>query len=145
MRVAEAMTHDHKQVRASDSIRHAAQLMGQHNIGMLLVEDDAGEIRGILTDRDITCRAVAEGAPSDTPVEACLSEQLISCHSDDGLYDAVELMEREQVRRLLVRDRNERPVGVLSQGDVAVAIGTYGVAGELLEKLSQPGDKHSQP
>lgn len=144
MRVAEAMTHGYQRVKAADSIRSAAELMRYHNIGMLLVEDTEGEIRGTITDRDITTRALAEGATSDSPVERYMSADLISCHSDDGLYDAVELMEREQVRRLLVRGADERPVGVLTQGDVAIAIGTYGVAGELVEEVSQPSGKHSQ-
>ncbi len=144
MLVTEVMTRGLQRISASDSIRAAARLMREHDIGMLLVEDAQGEISGVVTDRDIACRATADGRDSDTPVAACMSHQLLSCHAEDDLYDAVELMKREQVRRLLVRDWDDRPVGVLAQADVAQAIGTYGLAGEMLQDISQPGDKHSQ-
>src|SRR5699024_6573787 len=96
-------------------------LMLAHDIGAVLVEDPQG-VCGIITDRDITCRAIAEGRAADTPVDACMSRDLLTCSTRDDLYDAVELMMREQVRRLLVLDLDERPVGILAQADVAEAI-----------------------
>lgn len=144
MRVVEAMTRGYESVKPSDDIRTAAQLMREHDIGVLLVEEREGEVSGIITDRDITCRAIAEGRGSDTPVEACMSRDLLSCHTNDGLYEAIELMKREKVRRLLVRDLDEKPVGVLAQADVANALNAYNPTGELVEALSQPGGKHSQ-
>jgi predicted transcriptional regulator len=144
MRVAEVMTRSLERVKPSDSISTAAQLMRERDIGMLLVEDQGGEICGLLTDRDIACRAVAEGMQADTPVEACMSREVLSCHTQDALYDAVELMKREKVRRLLVRDLDNKPVGVLAQADVSHGLGRYGLTGEMLEEISQPGSKHSQ-
>lgn len=144
MLVTEVMTRGLQRISASDSIRTAARLMREHDIGMLLVEDAQGKISGVITDRDIACRATAEGRDSSTPVEACMSHELLSCHAEDDLYDAVELMKRERVRRLLVRNWDGQPVGVLAQADVAQAIATYGLAGEMLQDISQPGGKHSQ-
>lgn len=143
MQVIETMTRGYKSVRSTDSIKTAAQLMLAHDIGALLVEDEQG-VCGILTDRDITCRAVAAGQGPDTPVAACMSRELLTCHTHDALYDAVDLMMREQVRRLLVLDLNEQPVGILAQADVAAAIASYGLAGEMVQQISQPSDKHSQ-
>mgnify|MGYP001163250659 FL=1 len=143
MRVIEAMTHHCERLKASDSIRSAAQRMGEQDIGMILVEDSQGEMRGVVTDRDITCRAVAEGMSLDAPLEQCMSEELVTCHTQDSLYDAIELMKRERVRRLLVLDLDEKPAGVLAQADVAAAIASYGPAGEMIEEVSKPGGKHS--
>jgi len=144
MLVVEAMTRGYQRVQPSDSIRTAARRMLERDIGMLLVEQAAGEVCGIITDRDITCRAAADGKGADTPVAECMSSGLISCRTEDDIYDAAELMKREQVRRLLVRDLNGKPVGVLSQGDVAQAIASYGLASEMVEAISQPGGKHAQ-
>lgn len=143
MRVVEAMTRGYRSVKPTDDIQTAARLMRENDVGALLVEAREGEVSGIITDRDITTRAIAEGRGSDTPVEACMSRELLSCHTDDGLYDAIRLMEREKVRRLLVRDLDEKPVGFLAQADVANAIADYGPAGEMVEAISQPGGKHS--
>lgn len=143
MEVIEAMTHGYQCVQPSDSIQAAAQLMLAHDIGAVLVEDVQG-ICGIITDRDITCRAVAAGSDPSTPVEACMSRDVLSCYTRDDLYDAVELMMREQVRRLLVLDLDEQPVGILAQADVADAIAPYGLAGEMLQQVSKPLGKHSQ-
>lgn len=143
MKVIEAMSHGYQKVTPSESIQRAAQLMREHGIGFVVVEED-GEVRGALTDRDITCRAVAEGRGGDTPVSACMSPEPLFCHTQDDIHQAVELMEREKVRRLIVRDLDEKPVGVLAQADVSAAIGGYGLAAEMLQKISQPGGKHSQ-
>lgn len=143
MQVIRAMTRGYESVRPADSIKTAAQRMLEHDIGALLVEDEQG-ICGIITDRDITCRAIAAGNSPDMPVEACMSPEVLTCHTHDALYDAVDLMMREQVRRLLVLDLDEKPVGFLAQADVAEAIAPYGLAGEMLQQVSQPGDKHSQ-
>lgn len=143
MLVGEAMTRGIRGIQAGTSLRHAAQLMRDQDIGMVLVEGEQGDIAGLITDRDITCRAVAEGIAPEAPVEGVMSAEPISCHVDDDLYQAVEAMKQEKVRRLLVRNQDEEPVGVLAQADVAAAIATYGLAGEMLEEISQPGGRHS--
>jgi CBS domain-containing protein len=144
MQVREAMSTDCQTVKMHDSLRAAAEHMRDDDIGMLLVEDDGGGIRGILTDRDIAVRAVASGVGPDEELASCVTEGLVACHEDDNLEDALRLMEQEQVRRLLVRDSNERPVGVLAQADVARAMGRSELVGETLQEISQPGGDHSQ-
>lgn len=143
MQVREVMSTDCQTVKMHDSLRAAAEHMRDDDIGMLLVEDDNG-IRGILTDRDIAVRAVASGVGPDEELASCITEELVACHEDDALEEALRLMEQEQVRRLLVRDANDRPVGVLAQADVARAMGRSELVGEALQEISQPGGDHSQ-
>ncbi len=144
MQVREAMSHDCKTVNIDDTLKVAAEHMRDDDIGMLLVEDGGGQLRGIITDRDITVRAVARGLGPDHKLQGCISEDLVSCHEDDSLEDAIALMEKEQVRRLLVRDANDKPVGVLAQADIARVMGPSGKLGEAVEAISRPGGKHTQ-
>lgn len=144
MQVIEAMTRQLQWVKPQDSIASAARVMRDHDIGTVLVEDAGGEVRGILTDRDIACRATAAGKDAKTRVADCMSPEPLACSAHDDIYDAATLMGREQVRRLLVRDLDGKAVGILAQADVAAAIAPYGPAAEMLEEISQPGGKHSQ-
>lgn len=144
MQVREAMSSNPKTITIHDSLKSAAAQMRDADIGMVLVEDDSGDIRGILTDRDIAIRAVAEGVNPDREVADCVTQELISCHESDSVEDAAKLMEQEQVRRLLVRDEQERPVGVIAQGDLARAMGRSPLVGETVQEISQPGEQHRQ-
>jgi predicted transcriptional regulator len=144
MQVSEVMNRHCETVPMNESLKTAAAHMREADIGMLLVEDGSGKISGIVTDRDLAVRGLADGKSPDSPVRECMSSELIACHAEDDLEQAAQLMEREQVRRLLVRDADERPVGVLAQADVARALGRSGLAGEVVEKISQPSGKHSQ-
>lgn len=98
----------------------------------------------IVTDRDIVCRAVAIGLGPDAPVTACMSREPLTCRTTDTLYEAIELMMQQQVRRLVVLNLDGTPVGMLAQADVAAAMASYGLAGELLQRLSRPGGQHCQ-
>lgn len=84
------------------------------------------------------------GFAPDQELGSCITEDLVVCHEDDSLDDALRLMEQEQVRRLLVRDAGERPVGVLAQADIARTMGRSELVGEALQEISQPGGDHSQ-
>ena len=144
MKVKDAMSRHCERIKIDESIKTAAQCMRDKDIGMVLVEDDKGEICGLLTDRDIACRAIAEGWDSNAEIGSCMSGDVISCHEEDDLEQAADLMEREQVRRLLVRDVQGQPCGVLAQADVARALGRSPLIGEMLGEISQPTGKHSQ-
>jgi CBS domain-containing protein len=144
MKVSEAMSNRCETVKIKESLQAAARHMRDADIGMLFVEDENGEFCGVLTDRDIAVRAVAAGVDPKQEIQACITNDLISCHEDDSVEDAAKLMEREQVRRLLVRDASERPVGVLAQADLARVLGRSDLVGEVLHDISRPGGKHSQ-
>jgi CBS domain-containing protein len=99
---------------------------------------DNDRLAGIITDRDIAIRAVAEGCdPSRTRVSEIMSEGVEYCFQDDDLSDAEDLMRRNQIRRLIVLNRDKRLVGILSLGDVAMR-GDEESVGETLEEISEP-------
>jgi CBS domain-containing protein len=118
--VQELMTHDPVTLEASASIMDAARLMREHDTGAILATDDGGKVRGIVTDRDIVVRAVADGRdPASVRVDDICSGQLVTLNPQDRVRTAVEAMRRHGVRRLPVVD-GDRPVGIVSLGDLAI-------------------------
>jgi len=93
---------------------------------------------GIITDRDIACRAVAEGEdPSQTKVSECMSSGLATVNEEDSIKDCCEAMERAQVRRLLVLDGEGELCGIVSQADIALHLSKNKIA-EVVKEVSQP-------
>ena len=117
--VSDVMTRNPETVEAGEPVAEAARRMRDADIGDVLVLDN-GRVVGILTDRDIAIRVVAEGKDSTTPVrEACSAGDLQTVGPDTSLQQAVQLMRSNAVRRLPVVE-NDRPVGILSLGDIAI-------------------------
>jgi CBS domain-containing protein len=108
------------------------------DVGMLpICEKD--RLVGTVTDRDITIRAVASGAnPNTATVREAMTPDIVYCFDDEDVEDAAELMEQKQVRRLPVLSRDKRLVGILSLGDLAVRSQRDKLAGEVLERVSEP-------
>ena len=143
MQVRDAMSPDCQMVQADTKLKMAAKRMREADVGMLMVNDEAGRIIGTITDRDIAIRAVAQEAnPETAAVRDFMSKEVVSCYEDQDLSDAVQLMEDRQLRRLLVCDRQGQPVGVLAQADIARKLGRSAVTGELLEGISRPSQPH---
>lgn len=118
--VADVMTANPVMLRADSPLTEAAKAMRDSDIGDVLVMDD-GTIRGILTDRDIVVRAIAPGKdPSTTPIKDICSRDLTTVSSATGVNDAVTMMRDHAIRRLPVVE-GDRPVGIVSIGDLAVA------------------------
>src|SRR3954470_16672442 len=119
MKLTDIMTRNVEVVRPAASIFEAAEKMRSLDVGVLPVTE--GELLlGIITDRDITVRAVAEGRdPKRTRVQDCMTSGTVSCFEDQDSEDAVRLMEEKQIRRLAVLSRDNRLVGVVSLGDIA--------------------------
>jgi CBS domain-containing protein len=136
--VRDAMTQDPRSIGASASVVEAARLMREQHIGSLPVtEDDL--LVGMITDRDITTRVVAESAaPETTSVGEVYSRDLISVEPENGLDDALQLMARHQVRRLPVVE-NGRLVGMVAQADIALKENER--AGELVGAISEPSEE----
>jgi CBS domain-containing protein len=112
--------------------------MREEHIGSLPITDDE-QLVGMITDRDITTRVVAEAAdPKLTPVGDVYSRDLISVAPDEDLEEALQLMARHQVRRLPVVE-NGRLVGIVAQADVALREGEKRT-GELVEAISEPSE-----
>jgi CBS domain-containing protein len=104
------------------AVEDVARLMVQHRCGEIPVVEslDRKVPVGVVTDRDIVCRLVAKGKnPLEVKAEACMSEPAIVVHADDGVDDAISVMQRHQIRRVPVVDADGVCVGVLAQADVA--------------------------
>ena len=135
MRVAEAMTPAIATVDADATAAQAAAQMKARGVGLLGVTRD-GDLYGVVTDRDIILRAVAAGLdPRATRVRELTSLSPRSCRRSASLEEAANLMAEHGVRRLIARDEDGRPVGVLSLGDVATHIQGSGVVGEVLAHI----------
>jgi CBS domain-containing protein len=136
--VRDAMTEDPRSIGASASVVEAARLMREGHIGSLPVTEDE-RLVGMITDRDITTRVVAESAvPETTSVGDVYSRDLISVEPDHDLEEALELMARHQVRRLPVVE-NGRLVGVVAQADIALKDNER--TGELVGAISAPSEE----
>ncbi len=138
-RVSTIMTPSSAWVGPRQTLQAAAQSMRGLNIGFLVVSEPPAGIIGVITDRDITVRATAQGRdPATTEVREAMTTNLVTCYDDETLEDAAWRMERHAVRRLVVLDRAGRLVGVLSVDDLARALGFERLAGQVLRETSEP-------
>ena len=136
--VRDVMTSQPVTVRRSESVKSAAELMQQQDVGSLPVVDEGGSLVGMVTDRDIVIRAVAAGLDAEaTQVEEILTSPTVQVRPDDSLDMALELMAKYRVRRLPVAYNDVQVVGVLSQADIAHEAKDK-KAGQVLEAISQP-------
>jgi len=137
MKVKEIKTPKVAFVRSDDSIKQAALKMEELGVGALPVV--VGEdVVGMLTDRDIVIRTVAQGLDAEThKVADAFTEGVVSCKEGDDVGTVVDLMEKEQVRRVVVKDEQQNVTGIVSLGDLALNIQKE-MAGEALKGVSQP-------
>jgi CBS domain-containing protein len=119
---ADIMTENPAAVTPDATLAEAAQRMRDLNVGIIPVVRDEGSRRleGLITDRDITVRAVAEGLDGDTKVSECMTRDVEPCHPGDRVRDVLHLMEAEQVRRVPVVDHAGTLVGIIAQADLLV-------------------------
>ena len=118
MRVQEVMAKDPKTCRANDTLIAAARILWDHDCGCVPVVDDQGKPVGIVTDRDACMAAYTRGRRLDEiAVHGAMAKTLFTCRADDGLAQAITLMQQKQVRRLPVVDERGRLCGVLSVTD----------------------------
>ncbi len=137
MRVKEVMSNNPFYLQPSHTLEQAAQKMNEYNCGYMPIGKDE-RLVGVITDRDIAIRAVAEGCdPSSTPVEQYMSPNIWYCYEDDNIEKAAQSMEDLQVRRLIVLDAEKQFRGILSIGDIANKCHDSHLCGELLEKVSE--------
>lgn len=120
MKISEIMTEEVRTIGPDQSIGEAAQLMADIDSGALLVRED-DRLVGMLTDRDITVRAIAKGKGLDTPVREVMSGQVFYCFEDEELEHVASNMAEIQKRRLPVLSRDKRLIGVVSLGNIAMA------------------------
>lgn len=138
MHIRDIMTDNVEVVDPNATLQKAAQMMKDLDVGSLPV-CDGEKLLGIITDRDITIRATAEGKnPTDTAVCDTMSSGISYCFDDQPVSEAAQMMEERQIRRLPILNRQKRLVGIVSLGDLAVDGGNRQVAGEAITKISQP-------
>ena len=139
MKVSEIITPNPEVIRPDAVLVEAAQRMNYLDIGMLPV-CDGQRLVGMITDRDITVRGVAQGYdPKIACVRDVMTDEVLYCFEDEDVKEVAQKMEEKQVRRLPVLNRDKRLVGIVSLGDLAVRTGKEKLAGEVLERVSEPG------
>lgn len=124
----------------NDSVRRAAQLMKTEDIGpILIVENEENRtLVGIVTDRDLAIKVVAEGRdPDTTRVEEVMSKKLVTCRADDDVDAATQAMAQYQLRRIPVVGENMKLVGIISQADVATRMDAPEKTGEVVKEISE--------
>jgi len=138
MQVKDIMTKGAECVSPTHVLREAAQRMKNLNVGSLPVcEND--RLVGMITDRDITVRATAEALPPGLgQVKDVMTPDVVYCFEDHDVQEAARLMQENQIRRLVVLNRDKRLVGIVSLGDLAVETGDERLAGHTLETVSEP-------
>ena len=142
MKVSEVMTRDVQTVRPDQTAREAASFMLRADAGAIPVTDGERLI-GMITDRDIAVRGVAEGHGPDTPVRELMTNDVVAARADDETDDVAAKRSEAQVRRLPVIDDQERLCGIVSLADLTRDADTD-CAAEALEGVSQPGGQHQQ-
>jgi CBS domain-containing protein len=136
--IAEVMTHDVAVVSPQDTIRHAAEMMRDWDVGALPV-CDGRRLVGMLTDRDITVRAVADGgATEQMRVSEMMTDEVLWCFEDQTVGEVLQQMGDRQIRRIPVVNRDMQLVGIVALGDLATR--HHADVEDTLEKISTPSE-----
>ena len=141
MRVSEAMTREVRVCHPRQSISEAARLMAELDCGVLPVGEQ-DRLVGMITDRDIAIRAVAQHKSPNTPVRDAMTPEVKYCFDDQNVEQVAKNMSELRVRRLPVLNREKRLVGILSLGDLATS--EPRAASQAVRGVSQEGGPHSQ-
>ena len=138
MKIKEVMTRAVETVRPDQSIQEAAAKMKSLDVGPMPVTE-GDRLVGMLTDRDIVIRAVADGRDArTTKVRDAMTTDVVSCREDDDVKDAAQKMKERQIRRLVVVDGAQKVCGIVSLGDIAVDTHNDKMSGDVLEQVSRP-------
>ena len=133
--VRDVMTSNPRTIDSSTPASEAARLMRDEDVGSLPIVD-GDRLSGMVTDRDIALRIVAEGKDASTSAGEIASRDLVTIDPDQGIDEAARLMARHQLRRLPVVEEDGRLVGIVAQADVA-QLGDDTLTGEVVERISQ--------
>ena len=139
-KISDVMTASPQCAQAQDSLQQVAQQMEQGDFGSMPVMD-GGRLAGVVTDRDIAIRGVAQGCSPEQSVAEVMTADPVCVSPDCDLQEAAQLMQDKQIRRLYVTDQ-DRLVGVAALADVVGAAGDR-LSGETIEKISQAEQQQS--
>ena len=143
MNVRDVMTPNPRTVEVSDTIQDAALIMREEDTGAVPVVED-GRVVGMVTDRDIVIRAIADG-DFEATIDDIVSDDVVSATADMTTAKAEELMSEHQIRRLPVIDEDENLIGIVSLGDLAVKEGRDARTGDTLQSISEGVKRHWSP
>jgi CBS domain-containing protein len=146
MKAKDIMTKNPKCVTPETSVREAARLMKQEDVGVLPVVERDGSDRlvGIVTDRDIAIRHVAEGHDSSScPVREAMTSNVRTAREDDDVNDVMDVMGKEQIRRIPVINERGALIGIVAQADIVREARDDKKAERTIEKISEAGGRHT--
>ncbi|HTE48215.1 MAG TPA: CBS domain-containing protein [Gemmatimonadaceae bacterium] len=147
MKIHDIMTKNPSCVTADSPVRDAAQLMLSEDVGIVPVVDalDRGQLIGVITDRDIAIRCVADGRDGTCRVSDAMSTgDVKTCSQDDEIDSVIDTMRAEQVRRIPIIDERGSLVGIVSQADILLKTYDGQRAEQTIEAISKPGGAHTQ-
>lgn len=136
MLVSTIMSRQLITIRPDDTVEVAARLMAHHNIGAMPVCTTDGKLKGIITDRDLTIRALADEVPKGTKVKNVMSKGIVSVDAHADVKEALELMAQHKVRRLPVTSSGSI-IGMISLGDISKSSNLNIEAGKALKDISE--------
>ena len=142
MEIRSVMTPNPVCCTQGTTLQEAARLMLQHDCGQIPVMDGSRQPIGVITDRDIAMRGVAQGCdPTTTTVGECLSSPVMTVQEDRPLEDCCQMMEQNKIRRVVVVDGRGGISGIVAQADIALA-GKAATTAEVVKEVSEPGKPH---
>lgn len=147
MRIQDIMTKDPSCVTADATVREAAQVMGRENVGLVPVVQgkSSKKLVGLVTDRDIAIRCVAEGKDHSCKVGDVMSAtKLTTCSENDDVTRVMDAMRTEKVRRIPIVDERGSLVGIVSQADIVRKSDDTHAAERTVQQISEPGGRHAQ-
>jgi CBS domain-containing protein len=147
MKIQDIMTANPSCVTADATIQEAAMLMKRENIGIVPVVSAQSDRKlvGVVTDRDIAIRCVAEGKDGSCRVrDAMSSREIATCSPQSNVDDAMKTMSNEKVRRIPIVDERGSVVGIVSQADLLIRAHDDSRAAKTVEKISEPGGRHAR-
>jgi CBS domain-containing protein len=142
MKAQDVMTSDPACCTPESTAREAARMMRENDCGCVpVVAGESKRLVGVVTDRDIACRGVAEGKGPETPVREIMSKDPQCCHPDDDIAAVEQIMMQVQVRRVPVLDAKGNCVGMIAQADLALndKAANDSEIGRVVERISEPG------
>jgi CBS domain-containing protein len=140
MQIKDIMTPNVEVTELTTNLKEAATKMKTLNVGSLPVRE-GDQLVGMITDRDIVIRGVAEGSdPDKTTVSTVMTSDLVYCFEDQDVQEAAQVMADRQIRRLPIVNREHQLVGIVSLGDLAVDGRDDDLSGEALEEISKPAE-----
>jgi len=142
MKISDCMTRNVQLTNPEMTLREAAKLMAECDAGILPVGED-DRLVGVLTDRDIVVRGVAQGKGPDSKVRDAMSSDICWCFEDEQIEEVLQRLGDQQIRRMPVLSREKRLVGIISIGDLT-ASANPDKTGTTLSAISKHGGQHSQ-